>query len=621
MLAGKLSATHHPSAGTVTAKIDPMPIPFADGMLSRLGRRGAALDLIEEFEDESGEPPASLSPADLLAAEPALLLQKMENRLVRHHLANPDVLSGEQLRKLRYILNFARLADFEPGAAGPGGSRGRGDISVGGQVAPWRSRVVDALYAPLREEPDPVTALEGAKDVLATLVDDQDDQRRVLIERHGSDFSATELDAEVGYKKLVTVLGGGGGAGFVYIGGMQRLLAAGQVPDYMIGSSFGSIIGSLVARELPVPIDEYAEWAKTVSYRAILGPERRRSRHGLAGMFTLRFDQFAHTLLSRADGERMRMSDLAIPFDVVVAGVRRQPYAALPSRFRHRERSTLTLRSLPFLPIGIGPWVAARMWQVAAFIDLRVVKPIVISADGATRDVNVVDAASFSSAIPGVLHHETSDPRMLPILDELCADQDVAAMVDGGAASNVPVELAWERVRAARHPQRVLSGVRLLPSALGPPTSVAGTDHPGGPAADGAQPALRRPPRPIRADAVAGEPGAVRGGHRPGLPVGARQRRTGDCGDIGAAGADVVGRRQAPRRRTQGTHKVGGLVDERRDGRDSGADGPVSAMAKPPPDLATATGNATSAVESKPGAQVQQQRFRSPTQSPRTPRC
>lgn len=264
-----------------------MPIPFADGMLSRLGRRGAALDLIEEFEDESGEPPASLSPADLLAAEPALLLQKMENRLVRHHLANPDVLSGEQLRKLRYILNFARLADFEPGAAGPGGSRGRGDISVGGQVAPWRSRVVDALYAPLREEPDPVTALEGAKDVLATLVDDQDDQRRVLIERHGSDFSATELDAEVGYKKLVTVLGGGGGAGFVYIGGMQRLLAAGQVPDYMIGSSFGSIIGSLVARELPVPIDEYAEWAKTVSYRAILGPERRRSRHGLAGMFTL----------------------------------------------------------------------------------------------------------------------------------------------------------------------------------------------------------------------------------------------------------------------------------------------------------------------------------------------
>ncbi|OOK82513.1 patatin-like phospholipase family protein [Mycobacterium kansasii] len=269
----------------------------------------------------------------------------------------------------------------------------------------------------------------------------------MLIERHGNDFSAAELDSEVGYKKLVTILGGGGGAGFVYIGGLQRLLEAGQLPDYMIGSSFGSIIGSLVARALPVPIEEYMEWAKTVSYRAILGPERLRRRHGLAGVFALRFDQFALALLSRADGVRMRMSDLAIPFDIVVAGVRRQPYAALPSRFRRPELAALQLRSLPFRPIGIGPLVAARMWQVSAFIDLRVVKPIVISGDDPDRDFDVVDAASFSSAIPGVLHHETRDHRMVGILDELCAEKDIAAIVDGGAASNVPVELAWKRVR------------------------------------------------------------------------------------------------------------------------------------------------------------------------------
>src|SRR6202012_1068234 len=72
------------------------------------------------------------------------------------------------------------------------------------------------------------------------------------------------------------------------------------------------------------------------------------------------------------------------------------------------------------------------------------------AADDATRDFNVVDAAAFSSAIPGVLHHETSDPRMVPILDELCADKGIAAIVDGGAASNVPVELAWKRVRDGR---------------------------------------------------------------------------------------------------------------------------------------------------------------------------
>ena len=331
-----------------------MQIPFADALLSRLGRREAGLELIEEIEDEAVE---SVDADDLPSAEPALLLQRMENRLIRHHLAGPEVLSAEELRKLRYILNFARLADFEPGAAGPGGSRGRGDVSVGAEIAPWRSRVADALYGPLREEPDPITALKTARDALAGLAADQDDQRQVLIERHGNDFSAAELDAEVGYKKLVTVLGGGGGAGFVYIGGMQRLLEAGQVPDYMIGASFGSIMGSLVSRALPVPIEEYVAWAKTVSYRAILGPERLRRRHGLAGMFALRFDQFAHAMLSREDGRRMRMSDLAIPFDIVVAGVRRQPYTALPSRFRRPALAALQMRSVPFRPIGIGPVV------------------------------------------------------------------------------------------------------------------------------------------------------------------------------------------------------------------------------------------------------------------------
>ncbi len=424
-----------------------MQIPFADAVLSRLGRREAGLELLEEIEDEAVQ---SVDAADLLSAEPALLLQRMENRLIRHQLAEPEVLSAEELRRLRYILNFARLADFEPGAAGPGGSRGRGDVSIGAEIAPWRSRVADTLYGPLREEPDAITALQTARHALAGLAADQDDQRRVLIERHGNDFSSAELDAEVGYKKLVTVLGGGGGAGFVYIGGMQRLLEAGQQPDYMIGASIGSILGSLVSRALPVPIEEYVAWAKTVSYRAILGPERLRRRHGIAGMFALRFDQFAHTLLSREDGQRMRMSDLAIPFDIVVAGVRRQPYTALPSRFRRPALAALQLRSVPFRPIGIGPVVGARMWQVAAFIDLRVVKPIIIGDDDPARDFDVVDAASFSAAIPGVLHHETRDPRMIPILDALCEEKDVAALVDGGTASNVPVELAWKRVRDGR---------------------------------------------------------------------------------------------------------------------------------------------------------------------------
>lgn len=379
-----------------------------------------------------------------------LLLQKMENRLIRHSLRQPDVLTAPQLRRLRYLLNFARLDDFEPGAAGPGGARGRGDVSVGAELAPWRAKVADALRGPLREERDPVMAMTAARDTLGALAAEQDEQRRLLVERHGNDFSQAELDAEVGHKKLVTVLGGGGGAGFVYIGGMEALLDAGAVPDYLIGSSFGSILGSVVSRTLPVPIEEYVQWAKTVSFRAILGPERLRRRHGLTGVFALNFDVFADSMFRREDGRPMKMSDLAIPFDAVVAGVRRQPFAALPARYRNQRLAALQLRSFPYLSIGLGPQVATRLWQTAAFIDPRVVTPIVIGGDHPDRDVNVVDAASFSSAVPGVLHHEPKDPAMAPLFDALLADNDVGALVDGGAASNVPLELAWKRIRAGR---------------------------------------------------------------------------------------------------------------------------------------------------------------------------
>nr|WP_046285712.1 patatin-like phospholipase family protein [Mycobacterium sp. UM_NZ2] len=404
-----------------------------------------------DIPETSGNPAVTDEVVDVVdTGDTILLLQKMENRLIRHTLRRPDVLSAEQLRRLRYLLNFARLDDFEPGAAGPGGARGRGDVSVGAELAGWRAKVADALRGPLREERDPVMALVAARDTLGALTAEQDEQRRLLAERHGNDFSLAELDAEVGHKKLVTVLGGGGGAGFVYIGGMEALLESGAVPDYLIGSSFGSILGSVVSRTLPVPIHEYIEWAKTVSFRAILGPERLRRRHGLTGVFSLNFDLFADAMFRRDDGAPMKMSDLAIPFDAVVAGVRRQPFAALPGRYRNQRLAGLQLRSFPYLSIGLGPQVATRMWQTAAFIDPRVVTPIVIGGDNPDRDVNVVDAASFSSAIPGVLHHEPKDPAMEPLFDALLAEHDVGALVDGGAASNVPLELAWKRVRAGR---------------------------------------------------------------------------------------------------------------------------------------------------------------------------
>ncbi|WP_182920244.1 patatin-like phospholipase family protein [Nocardioides cavernaquae] len=381
--------------------------------------------------------------------DPVYRLQRMERRLVRSALANPNVLATDDLRRLRYLISFARLTVFEPGAAG-GGQRGRGDVDVTDELAPWRLKVIDAFGRSLRDEADPVARLRLARGVLRGLEAEQTEQRLALIDRHRNDFSPAELDAEVGLRSLVLVLGGGGGAGFVYVGALKQLVETGRIPDYMMGGSMGAILGGIFARELPVPIEQYIEFAHSLSYRGILGPEPRTRRHGLTSLFALRYDAFAADLFRRPDGEQMRMEDLAIPFDCVVSGVHQDLFSRLPARFRRQELANVQGRALPLRPISIGPVTSSRLWQIASFIDSRVVKPLVIGADELTRQFDVVDAQSFSAAIPGILHHEVKSERMTGLVDQWMEQKKVAALIDGVAAANVPVELAWRRLREGR---------------------------------------------------------------------------------------------------------------------------------------------------------------------------
>ncbi|MBJ8346331.1 patatin-like phospholipase family protein [Antrihabitans sp. YC2-6] len=415
-----------------------------------MAKRGTGSLLVDnELAEPTGPlPDIAEAPEDssLPRRNPVLALQHLEAALTRADLAHPDVLTRQEFRRLRYLISFARLTVFEPGAAGPGGTRGRGDVDVSGELEDFRVQVVAALHGPLREEQDLKQRLVAAKAVLEQFVEPLEELRQQIAERHANDFSLDELDAEVCYKSLVCVLGGGGGAGFVYVGGIQRLVEEGMVPDYFITSSIGSVVGSVIARTNPIPVEDYIDWVKTVTYRGILGPELLRRKHGLTGVFSLRFNVFAEEMFRREDGEQMRMTDMAIPYETVVAGVRKQSFDRLPGRFRRSELVGLGMRALPNIRLGTGTALATRLWQVSAFIDTRVVKPMVIGGDPLTEQFNVVDAASFSSAIPGVLHHESTDPRMHPLLDELMDQTQVAALVDGGAVSNVPAELAWRRI-------------------------------------------------------------------------------------------------------------------------------------------------------------------------------
>ncbi|MGH3950566.1 MAG: patatin-like phospholipase family protein, partial [Pseudonocardiaceae bacterium] len=361
------------------------------------------------------------------------------------------------IHRLRYLLGFARLTVFQPGAALAGRRTGRADVDVSAQVEPFRTRVLAELADPLRHESDPELRLRLALDALGRLAAPLGETRGVLLAQHADDFSIDELDAECGRKQLVVVGGGGGGAGWVYVGAFRRLDQAGLSPSYIIGSSMGALIGLLRSRSTEISWAGYIALVHGLDRRKLFSPVSIKRAHGLPGLLSLTLDDSVGHLFRHDDGTPVRINELAIPYEGVVAGVRRAAFDRLPRRFRATAASVMR-RAAPlarYSARSLAPAIATRMWQVAAFFDPRVVKPIIFGADPLTAESDAVHVAGFSAAIPGVLHYDIGDigeddTRMHELLNALGEREQISALVDGGVASNVPAEQAWRRVQAGK---------------------------------------------------------------------------------------------------------------------------------------------------------------------------
>lgn len=382
-----------------------------------------------------------------MIAEPTqrtlLKLQRMEMALVRAWLAHPEALSQRHYQHLRYLLGFARLTRFVPGGAAQ--VAGRKEVEVDAAiVAPLRELLLRALYRPLHREQDLRARLRQSAAALAPLVAALDDARPRLLARHQADFSAAELDSEVGHKALVTIAGGGGGSGYVYIGAAARLRAEGLSSDYLVGASIGALIGAFLARSRQLDIEALMAWAKSLSLRGIFARPHLGSSNTLPGLLRLHLKSM-HRALVHPDGSPLRLSDLEIPYEAVIAGVRRRVYDHLPATlktFVSAERGSARFSRL----------LAERMLMLGTFINPHVVQPLVLGRDPNTRRMRVVDAVGLSAAIPAVLQYEppTRDAITDAILQNLRQTHDVALFVDGGVAANVPARIAWEGVQAGR---------------------------------------------------------------------------------------------------------------------------------------------------------------------------
>lgn len=366
-----------------------------------------------------------------------LRLQRLERALVRAQLAHPNFMPQADYQALRYTLGLARIDQVRAGNV---------DITVdAGAVAPLRDWLLTHLSGWLRRDTDDAERLAACMQAMPRIREFTAKARQQLLNAHCNDLDAATLDREAGTRAFVSVAGGGGGAGFVYIGAYARLMEEGLAPDYIVGNSIGAILGLFRAYRRRLALDEHLALLKSLAYPNVLTPARRRADLCLPGLLQLHL-KVLHRWFVTGDHRRpLRLNELEIPLDLVVAGVRRRPFEAMPQQMRDPQMGVS--RWLP-LPMQL----ATRFWRLADYVSPTLVEPVVLGGEGDTGLLHAVDVAGFSASVPTILQYELRGRagKTREIYAELMQRHDLSALIDGGVADNVPTRAAWRGVEAGR---------------------------------------------------------------------------------------------------------------------------------------------------------------------------
>jgi NTE family protein len=193
-------------------------------------------------------------------------------------------------------------------------------------------------------------------------------------------------------------LGGGAARGFAHIGIVRTLLDHGIVPNVVVGTSIGAVVGGAYAAG---HLDKLEEWARSLQPRNILGYlDIRLNGSGLIGG-----DKLAAQLES-AIGPTL-IEDLPLKFATVATEVRTGHEIWLT-----RGRMVDAMRASYALPGIFSPVLVGDRWLV----DGALVNPVPVSAARALG-AEIVIAANLSSDI--FTHSTTIYSHGAPVEAEL----------------------------------------------------------------------------------------------------------------------------------------------------------------------------------------------------------
>lgn len=362
-------------------------------------------------------------------------LEEMELRLVQALLKDHRLVDAHEEAILRTALSLARLYRVR--------HKGR-DVGVGAYLEPFKDEISRRLGPVLlADEIERTALLPHLKDLKERTLATRDGVARHFEAR----LPAEAFDQEIRHKALVMVMGGGGGTGYVYAGAMGLLDEYGLKPKLLVGTSIGAVLAMFRSRVASFDLDEITSIVRSLSWRKLFRVISTENRYGLPAALRL----FLRSGIGRwfgadqAEGGGVRLSQLPIRTIVTVSGIRK---GKLPRPLEAYERLLSAPQAL-LRPVGLARALTGIVTAIAELVNRPdVLARIHLGADEETLEFDALDAAGFSSALPGVIHYDVlrTDPRMHELLTELLRSRGIYRLVDGGLVDNLPARAAWRAV-------------------------------------------------------------------------------------------------------------------------------------------------------------------------------
>lgn len=360
-------------------------------------------------------------------------LREIECDVVRLFCEDDSFLSADDVASIRWAMSLARVSKVRLDKDKP-----HNDISIDHACDRFRAELFAALSMALT--PFGLVDKEKLKNLAKKIAKLAEAERRDLLAIFPH-LPKAALDDATRRRPLALTLSGGGGTAYVFVGAFLAMEESGLIPSVIAGSSMGAILGAYRARSKHFSFDGLDALVEKTSWGKIAQPYNGPSRFGIPATFRLYLrDVVGHEF--EKNGDFLRLSDLAIPLRVCVAG--------LSSTQAYKEEDLQKYANLLDKNKSFDLKNQAKSKSIISIIMEFAQKPlkaIYLGRDALTKEFDVLDAIGFSAAIPGIFHYDImrNDPRMVKLVTSLLEREGVIRLLDGGFVDNLP---AAEAIRA-----------------------------------------------------------------------------------------------------------------------------------------------------------------------------